>query len=51
MATFQLFFFTVSISVRKQKSLSPAQLYESSTRINGLIEENKRKQDERVHFW
>ena len=51
MVKFDLFSFTVSISRKQQGSTKFAKRYEDNLRINRLIEENKRKQDEHIHFW
>ncbi|HEX6923242.1 MAG TPA: hypothetical protein VF149_05420 [Bacillales bacterium] len=46
MLRLNLFLITVSISVRKQESIPPAQRYEDRVRINQLVEETNRKRDE-----
>lgn len=51
MVKFDLFSFSVSISRKQEESTRFAKRYEDSLRINHLIEENKRKQDEHMHFW
>ncbi|TCP28844.1 putative sporulation protein YrzI [Scopulibacillus darangshiensis] len=48
MVTFDLFSFTVSIS-RRKKALSNR--YEDNLRISRIIEDNKRKQNDHMHFW
>jgi hypothetical protein len=51
MVKFDLFSFTVSISRKQPGSTRLAKRYEDNLRINHLIEENKRKQNEHMHFW